>query len=53
MPAIKAIHLNPDNSWGISRCGKRLANVIWRSDPKDVTCNLCLRLIEKDKRLSD
>lgn len=51
MPKTPAIHYNPSQTKGISRCGKKLAHLLWRTDPNDATCNLCIRLIAKDRML--
>lgn len=51
MPNVRAIHLNPKNTSGYSRCGMKLSEVKWVLDTNDVTCNSCLRLLAKDKTI--
>jgi hypothetical protein len=56
MPPELAIHWNTDDHEypryvGKVRCGRRLAKVKWRTDPKDATCDTCQRLARRDGKL--
>jgi hypothetical protein len=45
---VKAVHFNPpgDDS-GKTRCGRSLRRVLHTTDPHDITCNACARLLNR------
>lgn len=52
MPAIKAVHFNPEKGNGKATCGRYLRKVEWRTDWADTTCNRCIQLKESKANAS-
>lgn len=47
MAKAKTLHYNTPKDDGKTRCGRRLYEVLWTTDPQDATCNTCRKLALK------